>query len=1129
MLGRIDQLDPLDFFQNLKDFDKKSDITNAISSGEVILPPGSNQAKVEAFWKTEIQPKLKLLSSAIAKGDVAQTRQLLGELEDIFANNGGRLSVAEATVLLDYVHKLYRDVLNARSKTSTTSSSSTAPGPTSPSTPPGPPTSSSPPPSPRPPLVRNPLEIKEAWPELNENIWHFLFKGTEVVGPEFLRIKNSAGNYEWIDILKTDFTDAEKRKILQDFHLFILIQADIMMDDVASKSKGGGFATTLQRLRVRGEWKIDSGFFLQNPHRTSPSDPTTLEGWAEALPSGLRALLYNAESLMMAYVGASNSAKEIIALFPESAGKKGGDKDIIESLKSHAPPNSFDIEQVMKIVSGTQFDTGVTPEAGYPKSVEKGETLRDSVLGDLVREAVFAFDRMFRDIAITDGPKPKKWGELFPHGAADSMNSAYTEVLKHLEVVLDQIINLPQNAEWKDIINHPDAKTREDRRKLYLKWAVQSGFDVAWTYFQALGYDKKSMQSTLAEGMNAEVYHFRDKYGIPAKTAYNTEVTATTSKAKTPRVTDRAKYYYSTLEFMHVPTLLHINDIEILHTAADFEDFFRDELVKKYGDNPTKDRFPNRNKSAEYLQLLGQMPEDLVFDSNGDFNYAEIARHFVLIRVKPQRTAYDPASKTDEEQRIRWSPDAMMVRRTAIESDVQEIRAGRARHIQVWASAYDTLFRYKFPLFDDEAKRPLVQWRTLDVPPSTISKNWGDAMSHENTFFMEPAMTDKVSLLSSDARDRIEWSVDATQVGGLTADLQGVSNRALSILPRPFAKIVLQRFRKNPQKEIGAQMFSRAVQMVNVAPYSIKGDAFSRMGLDALNDKYDTYYFKALLMGEGSYAVKPEYHPTGKLKDVHYTKRPETRVPLIWDTLYRNVFIPWSEHPLFKSRRTFEIQRELDNELLPKEQREIDNTWLQVEGALTIFSIYISQYMPHPNKSWIKAQENGDYDEEEEIINQYHIETGVARTIIDKEEIYLRMPEDVQCEAKILTEFLMRKFSTLFRSVNGRDAKNDEELQQFIKRTKPRGLVKNEDQLDTWGFTKDEIYRSLLAMYSFNNISSGPSAAGASFDWLALAMRGKVARFARTKDIIDHLRETRHDGGLFGFGKGFAPPASGKK
>src|SRR5690606_18708366 len=135
-------------------------------------------------------------------------------------------------------------------------------------------------------------------------------------------------------------------------------------------------------------------------------------------------------------------------------------------------------------------------------------------------------------------------------------------------------------------------------------WGIQTGFDLAWTYFQALGYDKKSMISSFAEGMNALTYHLRDDYGIPAKTVYGAELDANTSKPKTPRVTDRARYYYSSLEFMHIPSLLHIEDIEILGTASEIENFFRTELVTKYGG------IDQRNNSQEYLQLLGQIPED---------------------------------------------------------------------------------------------------------------------------------------------------------------------------------------------------------------------------------------------------------------------------------------------------------------------------------------------------------------------------------------------------------------------------------------------------------------------------------------------------------------------------------------
>lgn len=1090
-------------------FTKETDFRDAINSRRLVLPPGSNDVRIEAFWKANIESRLQSLAQAMASGRGDQVVQIIREIQQELSSPGAGLTSDEVRVLLQFIIDVFEDVFEPGKRKSTS---------TSPSSPP-----------PRTPR-RTPDKIRESWPELNENVLYFLEFGTGLVGPEFLRIVNPAtGNLEWIDLLKTDFTQAEKQKILRDFHLLILIQSDIILDDVAGDD---GFAAgNLKRLRIRGQWKLESDAFTQNPHRQTPSDPKSIENWAEALPAGLKSLLYTEENLMKAYINMSNVAKDVINLFPESKGKRGGDKEIIDSLKSIKAEISFSIRQLIMAVTGSQYGVGTSAEIGYPK--EPGETVRDSVLGDLVRESVFAFDRMFRGIAVTDGPNPRPWGDIFPHARSETVSQAYAHILAHLENVFDQVVDA--HPDWKPIFTKTEVDAHgntvlssqsKQLRDLYLKWGIQTGFDLAWTYFQALGYDKKSMISSFAEGMNALTYHLRDDYGIPAKTVYGAELDANTSKPKTPRVTDRARYYYSSLEFMHIPSLLHTEDIEILGTASEIENFFRTELVTKYGG------MDQRNNSQEYLQLLGQIPEDMVFDAAGNINFGEIARHFVLIRVKPEKTAYDPSSRPSTEQQLRWSPDAMLVRRSSIQQDLDGIARGSKRHIKVWASVYDTLFRYKFPLFDHNSQLPLVQWQSLDTSPAMISSNYGDALSHEYSFFMEPASADKVSLLTHNARDLIEWSVNAEVVGGLFADIQGLRNRAMDLLPRSMSKRVLEMFRRNPDKEIGAQMYSMAVQLVNVAPYSIKGDSFSRWGLDKYNDKYFTYYLQALLMGESSKDVAPKYDPSGQLTEIQYVPRVNERVPFIWDSLYRNIFIPWSEQPLYKSRRTYEIQRELDDPatLADKNRREIANTWLQIEGALTSFNIYISQYMPHPSPSWTKAQDDpNNYDEAKEIIDQYHVETHLARTIISDEEIYLRMPEDVQSEAKIMTEFIMRKFANLFRKINGREHQSDSELQSFIERTKPSGLVKDSALIDTWGMTREEIYQSLLALYSYNNISSGPSAAGVAFDWLALATRGQVARFARTREIIDHVRETRHDAGLFGFGRGFAPPPSGKK
>jgi len=1072
---------------------------------------------IEMYWNDYLIDPIRRLAKSAAREDEAgvsdATRELFLQLQD----TNGTLTEEQALSIVRYITQQ----LDVHFPTEDDNDPDGIVGDNAaihPETPDdsSPPDAGTPPPDgppipPATPDVPGPVGPESRFDVLtNENARFFLEWASGYAGGHFFEIRRVGedGTPNWgpIDLLKPTYEGEEKQKILFDFFRLLLKRVDELMD--ASDIAGGqeGFATKSKKLRIRGKWKLEESFFQSNPNRViSQTNPINVEQWAGVLPDGLKSLLFQAEELMKATVGISNQAKDIIALLPESEGKGAAKDDkLIGALRSGG--FNYAVERVAQLITGSLIESKEPQDGheGYPN------TQIHRFLGEVIQEAMFVFDRMYR------GLSPSEWGTLFPHtfsqdGADHPYNAAYQHIASS---VADRINRDPELAELLGFIDDPiQAHQSLD---LLLKWGMQSAFDLVWAYIQAIKYDSKCTKSEFAEGANAATYHQRKPDGIPAKTEYDQ---GTSTKKKTPRVTDKARYYFSPLEFVYLPTLVDRDNLAIGDTEAAMRDYFEVYLPQKYG--------PKYQSSEEYIQTVGLIPESLMFLPNGTKNYAALAREFVILQVQQDSTPF-AAQPPSGEAAEKWQPDKMFLRRNpALNQQLRPVEEGGSQHLSLSLPMYDILFRYRLPLLDDQAHLPLVQFHAAPTAQK-ISSDYGDSLGYEMALFMSTAKTDEISLLKPNSRDLIEWGVNARRIGGLSADKQSLLQSALGSMPRALSTRALRLAYRQRQRDLGNQIFDDARVAIEPVPATIV-DAFDRFGIATLDDSMFNYYRRAMMGGESSKRVVPHYED-GRLSEIAYINRPsENRRPQIYDTEYRNVFVPWDFDPLYASRRAFEwikVLEATENARDPdtKFQRQRAEFALQLEEEFfTVIDLWISQFMYPSLDEDFKGNTPEDH-----VVSALQLETEVSRTITHKDDVFARLPEDVACDVAILKQYVVHRAGVFLRGNNRPSSASD--IEAFLRDLRPAGLPKDPNQIDTWGFSPEEIEGMLLSLYSFNGISSGPRAAGAALDTLRLMSRGKVGRFARTRDQIEHLRKTRADAGLLsGLYKGFKPSTTDKK
>lgn len=956
--------------------------------------------------------------------------------------------------------------------------------------------------------------------KLNTHFGFFIKTGRSRVGENFLKLRGAD-----IDVFKENLTREEEEKISQDFFYFLKIQIDIILDSIAlSDAKDDREAAFViadaGKLRLQGAWDPSSHQFVKNFDRTQNlvTNPLTLDDWYDELPKALKPLFAEVREVVQASVSVSNQSKEVISFF--SSGKaKISDEEVIKFLGEKNRQITYGPQRLLQVLTQSSVETSVVNGQQVEGRLKKQY---DALLGDLTQEAFHIFDRSFRGIKVTiPGTNEVVSVDLgFPNEKAKTI-SMYMQVEKILvSLVRKKLVEDPA------LQNKVDEFFSGDEDKFiafYVKEAIQQAYDLAWSHIHALSYDKNAFKSSFGEGANASTYHQRDRDGIPDKTPYKT---TQTSKSKTPRVTDKATYYFSPMEFIHSNILISKDDVHIGDTPQSMKEYFEDYFFERYGGNSIEEKKKKRNSSKEFLDAIGQIPSFTYIDDNGNVDYQSISRDFITIQVKNDKTAFNTGA------------DRILVRRSAYLNS--QLADPNRHHISVLLSLYDAIVRAKLPQFDEKFGVPMLSRNKL---PSggNVGENYLAYLGYEYKYFMKAALTNTLEPIKGPLADQVQWHVDPTIVQSLKrmnlAFLETTSKLnmgASKILLSALSGLLLG----GRDGRHSVFLYEEAVKKVLIqqtdVPEKINIDI---VGLKYLNDNLFDYYPAALSAGEDTSEPIPVYDREGNIINIKYKEKPETfRPPALFDKMFRNTAVSWREVPYYASTRIHAAKKRID--ALYKQYRNLEDIGattdtqkeqmkrLKIEAEkmraiifadqlfFTLIGMQISKFM------FVLEKEDSQFKPEtsQAIVENMQKESTLRETITSGAIVH--MPEDVAVETSLYSHYMYERLESLLtKMLTSKVGLSEMEASQitkdFMKNPKVPGLAKANDNIDTWGYTQEEIQSVILSMYAANEISSGVKAAGVALDWLSLAAKGKIKRFTKTKELLDKLRETRATGGIF--------------